>query len=335
MTRARLDTQVPHAGAGRTLLVAATGGHLTELVELQRRVPALGWAPLWFVPQSGQSEALLHGHEVVAAPDIHPRAVSGLPVAAYLTEGILRMHRVDCVVSTGSGVAVASFAAARMHGIACHYIESAARVEGPSATGRLLQGMPGVHLWSQHEWAVPGRWARAPSVFDGFTQMPVPAPVPSRLKVVVTLGTMKKYGFRRLVEHVVRALPSSAEVLWQTGATDVSGLGIDAQPWLSPTVLDRALRQADLVIAHAGVGSALTALDGGVCPVLVPRRRAHGEHVDDHQAQLAAALAARGLATSADPEDFTPELLIEAARRRVQRVPGAIDDLPLARSRRW
>ena len=50
------------------------------------------------------------------------------------------------------------------------------------------------------------------------------------------------------------------------------------------------MREADVVVAHAGVGTALAALEVGKCPVLVPRRLAHGEHVDDHQVQIASEL---------------------------------------------
>jgi UDP-N-acetylglucosamine transferase subunit ALG13 len=98
----------------------------------------------------------------------------------------------------------------------------------------------------------------------------------------------------------------------------VTGLGIDASPYLLPGELSSAMAAADLVIAHAGVGSALAAMQAGHCPVLIPRRRARGEHVDDHQLQLAAELAARGLASVAEPEELDRPLLAAAAARRVR-----------------
>ena len=51
--------------------------------------------------------------------------------------------------------------------------------------------------------------------------------------------------------------------------------------------MQAAIDQADLVIAHAGIGSALTAFDAGLCPVLLPHSAARGEHVDDHQQLIA------------------------------------------------
>ena len=50
-------------------------------------------------------------------------------------------------------------------------------------------------------------------------------------------------------------------------------------------------RSADKVVTHAGVGSILCADREGHVPLVVPRRHDLGEHVDDHQLELARALA--------------------------------------------
>ncbi len=84
------------------------------------------------------------------------------------------------------------------------------------------------------------------------------------------------------------------------------------------------MREADVVVAHAGVGTALAALEVGKCPVLVPRRLAHGEHVDDHQTQIAGELSRRGLALTVDADALTLDHLLEAAGRTV----GAPADPP-------
>ena len=48
---------------------------------------------------------------------------------------------------------------------------------------------------------------------------------------------------------------------------------------------------ANVVITHAGVGSVLSAVRAGHTPIVVPRLRRLGEHVDDHQVELTRALA--------------------------------------------
>ncbi len=54
------------------------------------------------------------------------------------------------------------------------------------------------------------------------------------------------------------------------------------------------MQQADHVVSHAGVGSIMCALQAGHVPIVFPRLKRHGETVDDHQVELASALAARG-----------------------------------------
>ena len=70
-----------------------------------------------------------------------------------------------------------------------------------------------------------------------------------------------------------------------------------------------------MVISHAGVGAAVTAIEAGKCPVLVPRLSRHGEHIDDHQTQIADELTRRGLAIRADPERLDAGVLSSAAAR--------------------
>ncbi len=168
-------------------------------------------------------------------------------------------------------MAVPFFAVARAEGISCHYIESAARVSGPSLTGRILEWIPGVHRYGQHKgWADRRTWRYAGSVFDAFTPATPHPPTGSRPnieRVVVTLGS-NSFDFRHLVNGVLAVLPPGADVLWQTGATNVRGLPIEAVDAIAADDLAAAMRKADLVIADAGVGSALTALRSGHAPLL-------------------------------------------------------------------
>lgn len=67
------------------------------------------------------------------------------------------------------------------------------------------------------------------------------------------------------------------------------------------------------VVAHAGAGIALSALHHGTLPVLVPRRPDHGEHVDDHQLQIAGSLAEQSLATSVEADQLQWSDIVDAA----------------------
>ena len=67
--------------------------------------------------------------------------------------------------------------------------------------------------------------------------------------------------------------------------------------------------KADSVVCHAGVGTIMTALQAEHTPVVIPRRADRGEHVDDHQMDIASRFAERGLVRCVTPEtDLVPLL---------------------------
>lgn len=53
-------------------------------------------------------------------------------------------------------------------------------------------------------------------------------------------------------------------------------------------------RDADLIISHGGTGALIGALKMGKPVLAVPRLAKYGEHIDDHQIQVAELLAAEG-----------------------------------------
>jgi UDP-N-acetylglucosamine--N-acetylmuramyl-(pentapeptide) pyrophosphoryl-undecaprenol N-acetylglucosamine transferase len=309
-----------------TLLVASTGGHLKQLHRLHRRLTGVEGPYRWSTFDTPQSRSLLDGEVVDYVHFVGGRDPGAVLRNLPLAHRILRDREVDTVVSTGSAMALSFFALARARGLACHYIESAARSDGPSATARMISRIPGVSLYAQYPgWAL-GNWHYRGSVFDSFQPAPDAGERPRELrKVVVTLGTFRGYGFARLVRRLLEILPPEAEVLWQTGDTDTSDLGVVGQHAIPERELTDAMREADVVVAHAGVGTALAALEMGKCPVLVPRRHAHGEHVDDHQTQIAGELAGRGLAVSVDADDLALDDLLAAAAIPVMTLA---EDLP-------
>jgi UDP-N-acetylglucosamine--N-acetylmuramyl-(pentapeptide) pyrophosphoryl-undecaprenol N-acetylglucosamine transferase len=310
------------SGSGRRVLASASsGGHFKQLVDLVGRIPDVG-PVTWLTYDSGLTGELLAdaGREddrVVFAPYAAPRDVVNLVRDAVTCKRLLDERRFDLAVSTGAGIALATLPLARARGVRSVFIESATRAEGPSLTGRLLGGVPGVERCTQNPGYGAG-WRDVGSVHDGFARGPDRRNDGIR-RVVVTLGTIAPYGFRRLLARLIDVLPRDADVLWQTGATDVTGLGIAARPTVPVSEMARAMRRSDVVIAHAGTGSALTAFEVGAVPVLVPRRRAHGEHVDDHQVVTAAALSTRGIALAAEADELTLAHLVSAASGSVVR----------------
>ena len=226
---APLGARAAARGGGEltTLLVASTGGHLKQLHRLHRRLVGIDGPFRWATFDTPQSRSLLDGETVDFVHFVGGRDPGNVMRNVPLANAILRRHEVDTIVSTGSAVALPFFALARARGLNCHYIESAARSDGPSKTAGMIGRIPGVNLYAQYPAWAAGRWNYRGAVFDSFVPAERPAARPAQVrKVVVSLGTFKDYGFERLVRRLLEILPADAEVLWQTGDTDVSGLGI-------------------------------------------------------------------------------------------------------------
>lgn len=126
--------------------------------------------------------------------------------------------------------------------------------------------------------------------------------------VLATVGT-DHHPFQRLVDWLGHwrdgsAAASGVECLVQHGAARPLP-GADCRSCLPHDVLSVALQRAVCVVTHAGPGCLMEARHYGHVPIVVPRRRALGEHVDDHQVAFARAAASAGMArVPADREQF-------------------------------
>lgn len=300
----------------RVLAVAGQGGHLAELHALLPRMLAPGIVADWATIDTAHSRSLLARERVAYMPPVGPRDVGALLATIPSAAGLLRKRRYAAVVASGN-VALAFLPLARLMGMSAHYIECATRTEGPSLSGRLLGVIPGVRRYTQHPRWADGAWLYRGSIFDTYKAQ-APRAEPQVRQVVVALG-LNPYPFRRLLERLIEILPSSARVLWQTGVTPTGGLPIQAHRTVPARDLDEAMANADVVVAHAGTGCALGALEAGRIPVLVPRASVYGEQIDDHQALLADDLAARNLAVIASADELQLETLQRASRLRAQR----------------
>ena len=80
--------------------------------------------------------------------------------------------------------------------------------------------------------------------------------------------------------------------------------------------MPRRSTAAELVVAHAGIGSVVTAGEHGKPIVLLPRRARLGEHRNDHQRDTVAHLAGRPGIFVADDEGALPARIAGGARRR-------------------
>jgi len=104
--------------------------------------------------------------------------------------------------------------------------------------------------------------------------------------ILVIVGLM--YGFERLVQEMDEiAGRIDEETVMQIGETTYEPKNARYFRFTSNEEIDRLYEDARVVVCHAGVGSILTALEHGKPVIAVPRRKKYGEHVDDHQLEIA------------------------------------------------
>lgn len=323
-------------GVGRRLVLAAsTGGHLAQLVRL---APTLGATEdsLWITFRTAQSESLLAGRSnVLHVPYIQPRDARSIGQAFRQIVPRVRAGEYEAAVSTGSALALAALPAARLAGVPTLYIESVSRTHGPSVSGRVIAALRLAETRTQHPSWAGGRWGIHPSVLSNYRNVPRPGRPPESPRLFITLGTLRGYAFHALIDRVLERGLADEHTVWQLGDTEPRvELPGQVHHEVSGAEFKRYATEADVVITHAGVGTALGLMEWGIAPIAVVRRHARGEHVDDHQEQLAELMTRTGIGFAVEVDELGPEVVQAAAAHRVEPVvrPVAPLDAPKGES---
>jgi UDP-N-acetylglucosamine transferase subunit ALG13 len=153
--------------------------------------------------------------------------------------------------------------------------------------------------------------------------------------VFVTVGNAKQ-GFGRLLNAVgslaARGRFRDEPVIVQYGHNlGFSAAGCECVPFLSMGDFQRLLEEADVVVSHGG-STVLAAVRLGKVPVVMPRRRAYHEHVNDHQVRFVEALAEEGCVVPVyEPSDLEGALARARQPREDRWQPERADMLSLVR----
>jgi UDP-N-acetylglucosamine transferase subunit ALG13 len=132
--------------------------------------------------------------------------------------------------------------------------------------------------------------------------------------IFVTVGSAEP--FDRLVDAVA-TLGGQSEVVVQHGASPPPPGAARSVPFMSFDECLAHIREAQVVVTHAGVGTVLNVLSQGKRPIVVPRLRVFGEAVDDHQLHFARRLGAAGLVVDVEDLRLLGRVVDEAAGARV------------------
>ncbi len=101
--------------------------------------------------------------------------------------------------------------------------------------------------------------------------------------ILLAVGT--QLPFDRLVRAVDEwaGAAGRTDVVGQIGPSDYRPRHIAAQPHFAPERFRALQGEAELLVAHCGMGSILSALELGQPVIVMPRLQRLGEHRNDHQ----------------------------------------------------
>ena len=139
--------------------------------------------------------------------------------------------------------------------------------------------------------------------------------------IFVSVGTHEA-PFDRML-RAVDELRLDEDVVIQHGPSRVRSEGAVEVEYLSFDEVVDYIREARAVVMHAGVGSVMISLANGKRPIVMARLQRFGEHVDDHQLELARRLEESGLVTVVDDAAALAEALAGDAEP-----PGRISGVP-------
>jgi exopolysaccharide biosynthesis glucuronosyltransferase PssE len=120
--------------------------------------------------------------------------------------------------------------------------------------------------------------------------------------IFVTVGVQLPF------DRLVRAVDAwagermRADVFAQIGPSQYRPQHIEFRAFVQPPEFRRLVEGADAVVAHAGMGSIITALELAKPLIVMPRRAELGEHRNDHQLSTARHMLAQNVISVAKDE---------------------------------
>lgn len=121
--------------------------------------------------------------------------------------------------------------------------------------------------------------------------------------ILVLCGTQKQ-DFTRMIK-LVEEVSDLEEVVVQAGHNQYQSDKMEVFSFVSNDKIQKLYEEADLIVTHAGAGSMLQAIQNHKKIIAVPRLKEYGEHVNNHQIELAEKFESLGyLIAYRDGEEF-------------------------------
>ena len=188
----------------RVLLACSGGGHLTEAIHLVKHLDGVDEVH-WATPDTAQSQTLLVGESVWPITNVGPRELGKTLALFPSARRLTAQPRPTMVISTGASPAIPFLIMAVLRRIPAHFVESLTRIDKPSLSGRIVAAIPGIKCYSQYD-SFGGRWRPISSQFDAYTASARPGGAAPIRRALVTVGTLREYSFRTLIERLIEVL---------------------------------------------------------------------------------------------------------------------------------
>ena len=292
------------------LLVAGGGGHFLELLAL--RAAWEGFEVAWVTLADDETCRLVAPDAVYPAYGPTSRSAINLIRNLVVASKLVRQLRPRIVLTTGGGVSVPFAWVGRLFGARVVYVEisGATRL---SLSLRLVRPVAAKVFVQWPDLAQSTRYEYAGSVLgsEGITRIlkqTVPRQIIERSEpgVFVTVGNSDA-PFDRLVACAEEL--AGQRVFVQAGRSRLRPRNTSVTPFVSFAESVARIRSARVVVAHAGCGTVNLATALGKRAIVVPRRKAFGEAVDDHQLAYAKRLHAAGLVTLVEDPTQIPAFI--------------------------
>lgn len=114
--------------------------------------------------------------------------------------------------------------------------------------------------------------------------------------IFVCVGS-REYQFNRLLRELDRIVENGLiknEVYAQIGRSTYIPKHYGYTNFLSSDEFETYQNKAEVIISHGGTGALIGALKKGKSVIAVPRLEKYGEHIDDHQVEVAGVLEKEG-----------------------------------------
>lgn len=136
--------------------------------------------------------------------------------------------------------------------------------------------------------------------------------------IFIAVGT-QKFQFNRLLKMIDDLIENKTiveEVYAQIGHSDYTPKNYQYTNFLSKDKFESCVQKCDVLITHSGVGTIISGLKHKKPVIVIPRLAKYGEHVDDHQIQIAKSFAEKNYVLYVDAENELENTIEKAYKHK-------------------